>query len=277
MIHWNIDPILFTAGPFTVRWYGLFFALSFFLGHKLTVKLFGADGYGPEYVDRVFIYVLVATLVGARLGHTLFYEPDVYLRDPIRILKVWEGGLASHGAALGILFATWLYSRHEKLPYLWVLDRIVLSIALAGGFIRLGNLFNSEIIGRPALLPWSFIFDRVDQIPRHPTQIYESLTYFCIFFFLYFLFWKEKLRARVGFLFGVFLIGIFGSRIFLEMLKENQVAFESHLPLNLGQILSIPFVLAGIYLVISRLRSSAPELIKASASSASKPVKKHRS
>jgi prolipoprotein diacylglyceryl transferase len=201
---------------------------------------------------------VVGTLAGARLGHCLFYEPEIYLRDPIRILKIWEGGLASHGGGIGIFLMLWWFSRkHREFSYLWLLDHLCVGVALAGVFIRTGNLFNSEILGKATDVPWAFVFDRIDAVPRHPTQIYEALSYLVIFIVL----WKwyrspAKPAKYPGRIFGTFLMLCFGVRFLIEFAKENQVAFEQSLPLNMGQLLSIPMVGAGLWLVL-RSRKAA--------------------
>lgn len=259
MIQWNMSPEILSLGIVSIRWYGLLFATSFVLGFRLIEKIFAFEKVSAEHLDRLFIYMVVGTIAGARLGHCLFYEPDIYLANPIQILKIWEGGLASHGAALGIFGLLALYCRKYRLNWIWLVDRLCLAVALSGGLIRLGNLFNSEILGRPADVPWSFVFRRIDLIPRHPTQIYESITYFVTFGILNWLYWKKKKGVERGFLFGLFLILVFGGRFFLEFFKENQVAFEASLPLNMGQLLSLPLVTIGVVLV---LRSKARRLHK---------------
>jgi prolipoprotein diacylglyceryl transferase len=208
---------------------------------KIPVKL----------LDQLTTYMVIATVIGARLGHCLFYEPAYYLSNPLKILKVWEGGLASHGAAIGILFAIWLFSKKNKVHFLWTMDRIGLVTALAGFFIRMGNLMNSEIFGKPTDLPWGFIFvnasekaQRID--PRHPTQIYEGLCYLLIFFFLLYSYNRKNGKPKEGSLISWFFILVFGVRFFIEFLKEPQVGFESGMALNMGQWLSIPFVLVGV-------------------------------
>ncbi|RMI24689.1 MAG: prolipoprotein diacylglyceryl transferase, partial [Calditrichaeota bacterium] len=209
-------------------------------------RIFKLEKKPIEYLDQLFIYVFIGTLVGARLGHCLFYDPGYYLSHPLEILQVWKGGLASHGAAIGILVALYLYARPKKdITYLWILDRVVIVVALAGFFIRLGNLFNSEIYGKPTSVPWAFIFSRVDEQPRHPTQLYEALAYLGIFVFLYRLYFQKSVRQRSGFLFGLFLVTVFGFRFLVEFLKEYQSPWEANLPLDMGQILSIPLVIAG--------------------------------
>jgi len=197
------------------------------------------------------------------LGHCLFYDPVYYLSNPILILKVWEGGLASHGAAIGILISLYLYSKNRShQPYLWLLDRTVIAVALAGSLIRLGNLFNSEIIGRATDVPWAIILKRIDMVPRHPTQIYESLAYLITFIILLLLYKKFTIKTARGFLLGWFLVLVFGFRFFVEFYKENQVSFEQGMTLNMGQILSIPAVLAGIYFIIKSKAPSDEQLKK---------------
>lgn len=259
MIQWNISPEIISIGMISIRWYGLLFATSFVLGFRLIEKVFAKEKVSAEHLDRLFIYMVIGTIGGARLGHCLFYEPEIYLANPIQILKIWEGGLASHGAAIGIFSLLAFYCRKYRLNWLWLVDRLCLTVALAGGFIRLGNLFNSEILGKPGNVPWSFVFRRVDLIPRHPTQIYESITYFTSFGILYWLYSEKKKGEEQGFLFGLFLILVFGGRFFLEFFKENQVAFEASLPLNMGQLLSLPLVAIGFILV---LRSKVRRLHK---------------
>jgi prolipoprotein diacylglyceryl transferase len=189
----------------------------------------------------------IGTVVGARLGHCFFYEPQYYLENPLEIIKIWHGGLASHGAAIGILTALYLFARKEKRSYFWVLDRIVITVALSGLFIRLGNLMNSEIYGVQTSLPWGFIFVREGEtVAKHPTQIYEALSYMLIFVLLLKLYYQYKGKPKEGLLFGLFLILTFTMRFLIEFVKNTQVEFEKSMFLNMGQLLSIPFVLAGI-------------------------------
>jgi prolipoprotein diacylglyceryl transferase len=195
----------------------------------------------------------IGTVIGARLGHCLFYEPEYYLQNPVEILKIWRGGLASHGAAIGILAALWLFVRKYKKPFIWILDRIVVVVALAGALIRLGNLMNSEIYGIETSLPWGFVFIsavKPEIVPKHPTQIYEALTYFLIFGLLLRIYIRSDSKFRPGTLFSWFLILVFGMRFLIEFIKEDQVDFEAGMALNMGQWLSIPFVLLGIALLL---------------------------
>jgi phosphatidylglycerol:prolipoprotein diacylglycerol transferase len=253
-IIWNPSPEIFHIGVFAVRWYGLFFALGFFFGYLIMQRFFTKEGIPIKLLDELTTYMIVGTIVGARLGHVFFYEPSWYLAHPIKILEVWEGGLASHGAAIGIILSLLIFSYVRKKPFLWVMDRVVVVTALAGFLIRMGNLMNSEIYGLPTTLPWGFEFVRSSTpsdglVPRHPTQIYEGLSYLATFFLLLRYYYKKDGRPALGFLFGLFLILIFGVRILIEFIKEPQVGFERGLALNMGQMLSIPFVIAGIILI----------------------------
>jgi len=251
IIPWNVDPEIFRIGNFAVRWYGLLFASGFVFGYYILKNVFKNEGLGDATLDRLTVYVAVGTIVGARLGHCLFYEPAYYLANPAEILKVWHGGLASHGAAIGIPLALWLFVRKEKKPYIWAIDRVVIVVALAGAMIRLGNLMNSEIYGMETTLPWGFVFLRNHETaPKHPTQIYEALAYLITFGILMRLYWRKRGKQKPGLLFGVFLIMVFGFRFFVEYIKEDQVAFEAGMRLNMGQWLSIPLVILGIALLI---------------------------
>lgn len=202
--------------------------------------------------DLVWVMIL-GTVLGARIGHCLFYNPSYYLRHPEEILQIWKGGLASHGAAIGIMIAIYFYVRKRKdMTYLWIFDRIVITVALAGFFIRMGNLFNSEIIGKPTNSSWGFVFTSVDMIPRHPAQLYESIAYLFIFFFLFWFYFKKEGKFKQGLIFGLFLVLVFSFRFFVEFFKENQSSFEAGMFLNMGQLLSIPLVLLGIYLLFRK-------------------------
>ncbi len=255
MINWDVSPEIISIGPITIRWYGLLFASAFLVGFQIMTKIFKQEKKNLDDLNDLVWYMILGTVIGARLGHCLFYNPSYYLSHPLEILMVWKGGLASHGAAIGILIAIYLYSKKKKdQPFLWVMDRIVITVALGGSFIRLGNLFNSEIIGKPTSLPWGFKFIRAhvaDPLtPRHPTQLYESIAYLIIFFILYKIYNATKGKIPQGYLFGLFLILVFGFRFLVEFLKENQTYFEEGMILNMGQILSIPLILLGIYLLI---------------------------
>ena len=251
-IEWSVSPEIFHLGPISVRWYGFLFAMAFVAGYFIMTWVFKKESRPQTDLEQLSVHMIFGTVIGARLGHCLFYSPAYYLSNPFEILKVWEGGLASHGAAIGILTAIYLFSNKKKnYSMLWVLDRVVIVVALAGTFIRLGNLFNSEIIGIPTEVSWAFIFTAVDDIPRHPAQLYESISYFIFFLILLFIYYKGIEKNRSGLLFGLFLVLVFTFRFFVEFLKENQSGFEEAMVLNMGQLLSIPFVIAG-FIFISR-------------------------
>ena len=253
-IHWNPNPEIFNISGFGVRWYGLLFASGFFFGYIIMQRIFNQEQISQKVLDRLSIYMLIGTVLGARLGHCLFYEPEYYLSNPIEIFNIRQGGLASHGAAIGIILALWFFVKKEKRPFSWILDRIVIVVALAGGLIRIGNLINSEVYGAPTTLPWAFIFEQVDQIPRHPSQIYEALMCFLLFAFLLWLYFKRNAASKPYFLFGIFLVVCFGFRFFVEFIKDVQVAFENEMILNMGQWLSIPFVVFGSILIYRSLK-----------------------
>ncbi len=263
-VHWNVSPELFSIGPISVRWYGMMFALGFLAGYQIMFKMFKFESSNTEWLDKLFIYTIVATIVGARLGHVFFYGWSYYSQHLIEIvLPIARGetgaykfvgyqGLASHGGAIGIVLAIYFYSKNvTKRSILWTLDRLIIPTALVGAMIRTGNLMNSEIYGVPTNLPWGFIFERNHEIlPKHPTQIYEALGYLIVFVVSMWMFYKTKdLRDRPGFIIGFGFAGIFLTRFLVEFIKENQETFEAGMVLNMGQILSIPFVLAGCYMM----------------------------
>ncbi|MDP4187549.1 MAG: prolipoprotein diacylglyceryl transferase [Bacteroidota bacterium] len=250
-VTWNVSPEIFSIGSLHIRWYGLLFASAFVAGYLIFTHMFKKEGVPMELLDKLTLYMVLGTIIGARLGHCFFYEPEYYLRNPIEILKTWHGGLASHGAAIGILLALYLFCRKSKKSYFWILDRIVIVVALAGLFIRTGNLMNSEIYGVQTNLPWGFVFVRAGEVlPKHPTQLYEGLSYFFIFGLLYYLYEKKISKLKGGTLFSLFLILVFVARFLIEFVKEDQESFESTMSLNMGQLLSIPFVLAGVLILV---------------------------
>lgn len=260
VIHWNVDPVMFHIGSFGLRYYSLGFLLAFTLGYYIVWRMFKLEKVKTDYLESMVIYMFLATLVGARLGHCLFYEPDKFLTSEHWTEIFWpfeDGrftgfqGLASHGAALGILLALWLYWRRYKMNIWWILDRLVIVVALGGAFIRLGNLFNSEIYGVQTSLPWGFIFERNGEtVPKHPTQIYESLSYFIIFAACYITYLRKEGKLHNGRLFGWWMIALWGVRFIVEFVKEEQVDFEKSMTLDMGQWLSIPMILAGVLIVV---------------------------
>lgn len=249
--YWEGDPILFELGPLSVRWYGLLFAAGFLLGFAIMSRIFELERKPPKDLDVLLGYMMVGTIVGARLGHTMFYHPEFYLTHPVEILKVWKGGLASHGGAIGILVALYLYSRSRpEQPYLWVLDRMAIPTALGGFFIRIGNFFNSEILGQPSELPWAVVFARIDQVPRHPAMLYESFSYGLIFLLLYGVYQRVGPRVPRGALFGLFMALVFSARFMIEFVKMRQAPFAEGWPISMGQLLSLPAILIGIGMLI---------------------------
>lgn len=246
IVPWDVNPEIFRIGSFAVRWYGLLFASSFLFGYIIMTKIFKNENLSDLLLDKLTIYMAVGVIVGARLGHCFLYEPGYYLSHPLEILMIWHGGLASHGAAAGILIAVGIFSFKEKKGYFWVLDRIAIVVALSGFFIRMGNLMNSEIYGIETTVPWGFVFLRNGETaPKHPTQIYEALAYLSIFALLFWLYWRKKGRHIEGTLISLACILIFTARFFIEFLKEDQVASEAAMKLNLGQRYSIPFFIIG--------------------------------
>jgi len=263
IITWDVNPEIFRIGSFAVRWYGLLFASSFLFGYIIMNKMFKNENLPESVLDRLTVYMALGTIIGARLGHCFFYEPGYYLSNPIEIFKIWRGGLASHGAAIGILIALWLFVRKEKKDYAWVIDRIAIVVAISGFFIRTGNLMNSEIYGVETTVPWGFVFLRNGETaPKHPTQIYEALAYLAVFILLYKIYWNKKGEHIQGILISLFLIFVFTSRFFIEFLKEDQVAFESAMKLNMGQWLSIPFVIGGFVWLFYSLKQKKRAVIK---------------
>lgn len=284
-VDWNPDPAIFYI-PGTDRpivWYGALFALAFAGSFYLMNKVYKTEGRPAKELDKLTLYVILGTVIGARLGHCLFYQPEIYLRDPISILKIWEGGLASHGGAIGILLSLWLFHRKTKESLLWLFDRIVVAVAFSGMCIRIGNLMNSEIVGKVTTLPWGFRFiqhdiqeqyhgmkhfmtfseneqmQAIQEIPaRHPSQLYEAL--FCVVLLVVFykLWQSKKYTWHAGFMFGLFTALLFTFRFFIEFTKEVQVDFEESLPIDMGQALSIPFVLGGIALMIWSKKKGKP-------------------
>ncbi|MEO8232128.1 MAG: prolipoprotein diacylglyceryl transferase [Ignavibacteriota bacterium] len=262
-IFWNVSPEIVKLGPITLRWYGLLFASGFVFGYLILTKIYKLEKKPQADLEQLSIYVILGTVIGARLGHCLFYDPVYYLSHPIEIIKVWEGGLASHGAAIGILIAIYLLTKKQKdKTMLWILDRVVIVVALAAVLIRLGNLFNSEILGKATDVPWAFIFARVDDVPRHPAQLYEAIFYLISFIILYFIYYKTDKKSKQGFLFGLFLVLIFGFRFFVEFVKMEQSPFEKGMVLDMGQLLSIPFVLGGFYFMYRKQKEIPIKKVK---------------
>ena len=268
-IHWHVDPVLIHLGNFGIRWYSLLFVAGFVIGWYLFRWFFRRERVSEKLLDPLLYTLLIATIVGARLGHCLFYQPDYYLgswQGFWGIFMPWKGGLASHGGAIALLLGMWWYASHygkkNDFDYLWILDRLVITVAFAGCLIRLGNLFNSEIYGDVTTLPWGFVFDlRGETEPKHPTQLYEALSYLLLGLFLVWVYAKKLDKVHRGFFLGTFLLCCFGMRFLIEFIKEPQVEFEQAMALNMGQLLSIPFIIGGIATLIYAARSKRPAAI----------------
>jgi prolipoprotein diacylglyceryl transferase len=266
---WNPSLEAFSIGSFSIRWYSLCWLIGLLVAYFVVRWLYKDQKLPPEKFDPLFVYCFIGILVGARLGHCLFYQPDYFLTSwhgfvemllPIHFMRdgdwqiVGYQGLASHGGTLGLIIALLLYVKYVKVPMWQVLDNIAIATGTTACFIRLGNLMNSEIIGRATDVPWAFVFERVDQLPRHPGQLYEAIAYAVLFVIMLVLYKKMPKRVGTGFFFGLCLTYIFTFRFFIEYTKEVQEAFEASLPLDMGQILSIPFILVGGYFLIKGAR-----------------------
>ena len=256
---WNVNPNILELGPLQLRWYGLLFVGSFFLGLMILTKIYKHEGKDPSVLDAMLIYVLAGAVLGSRLVHCFFYEPEFYLSHPLEILKVWKGGLASHGGLAGVLIALYLFAKRYHTSYMWLLSRVSIPGALTAAFVRFGNLFNSEILGLPSDKPWALIFIRVDMVPRHPVQLYEAFSYLIIFLLLIAIYRKVTPAFATKILPGVFLVTVFTARFLLEYTKTRQAAYTTDLPFTTGQMLSIPYILLGILWMIWAFKSAAKD------------------
>lgn len=268
-INWNVNPEIFSIFGIHIRWYSLLFVGGFILGWYLFRGFLRREKVDEKILDPLLYTLLIATIVGARLGHCIFYQPDYYFGSMTGFLEIfqpWKGGLASHGGAIAVLIGLWWFARHygKKYPinFLWVVDRICITIAFAGCLIRLGNLFNSEIYGDVTDLPWGFIFLRNGEtLPKHPTQLYEAAAYLILGLSMLWLYKSRLEKLYSGTLFGIFLIGCFGFRFLVEFIKEPQVGFEQGMALDMGQLLSIPFILAGATVMIYSFIKKTPACV----------------
>jgi len=251
-ITWDVNPAMFTIFGLEIRWYALTWILAIIIGYQIFSKIMKREQLTEKALDYLAFSIAISLIVGSRLGHLLFYDFQNFIREPWSFFYFRQGGFASHGAALGILFGLWLFSRKAKLPYMWGLDRISIAVPIGGAAIRIGNLMNSEIYGGPTDTPWGFIFVRDGQtVPMHPTQIYEALAYLALFFVMWYLYFKkDTARKQPGMMIGVMLVWLFLARFLIEFVKLPQEAFEQDMVINMGQILSIPFILAGIALIV---------------------------
>lgn len=272
VVTWTVDPIIFQSGGLRLGWYGVFFAVGLIVfGGTILSKMWKHENLTEKSFNQLVFYVLIATIVGARLGHCLFYEPSYYLANPVEILKTWEGGLASHGGVIGIMIAIWIYSKkvsHQSM--LWTFDRLCVPVGLVAAMIRLGNLMNHEIYGHATDLPWGFRFienihqwqagaEPIFSAPSHPTQLYEAAIYLLVFAVCMWLYWKRDAQKREGLIFGVAMVMIFVGRFLVEFVKNDQVGFEEGMTLNMGQWLSIPFVIIGIASIVYSLKQPIKE------------------
>ena len=262
-VNWDVDPVLFNIGSFQLRYYGILFLAGFYLGYYMFRNFFRREGKPLELLDSLLWALFLCTIVGARLGHVFFYDWAYYSQHPAEIFMVWRGGLASHGGAAAMILTAWLLTKYmTKVSFFWLTDRVFVGSAFVACLIRLGNLMNSEIYGEPTDLPWGFIFVRGDinnTIPCHPTQLYEASAYLLVFFLLYWMYWKKDAGKYNGLLTGVGFLGIFISRQIIEMIKNPQSDFEVDMTFNMGQWLSVPFILFGAFLVIRALKKGPVE------------------
>lgn len=267
IVHWDIDPVIFwITNSFPLKYYGLLFMAGIFLAHFIVKKIYIKEAIPLEHLDNLLTYSIIGILLGARLGHCLFYQPSYFLAHPLEIFLpitkidgaykfIGFQGLASHGGGIGVIIALIVYAKKYKTNLLWLLDRAAIVTPLVGAFIRFGNFMNSEIYGKPTNGNWGVVFERANAIPRHPTQLYEAFAYISIFAILYFLYSKKNITTFKGYLFGVFLILLFLARFVIEFFKENQVAFENNMQLNMGQWLSIPFILIGVFFMLRNFKA----------------------
>jgi len=258
LIHWKFDPVLIAIGPLSIRWYGVLFVAAFFVGQALLARMFQAEDAPPENAERLLLYSLVGTIIGARLAHCLFYDPQYYLAHPLAMLRVWEGGLASHGGAVGMLLGLWLGYQVTRphLSFLWLVDRVTIPAAFGAVFVRAANLLNSEIVGVPTSGRWGVVFESVDQLPRHPAQLYEAAAYLIIGFVLLAIYRRLGKRMPSGLLFGLFMLLVFSVRIAVEFFKVPQAAYESGQVFSVGQYLSLPFLVLGAAFILRSRREA---------------------
>ena len=266
VVHWHVDPAILHIGNFELRWYSILFVSGFILGWFIFKWFFQREKIDTKLLDPLLYTLLICTIVGARLGHCLFYQPDYYLGSWAgfwEIFMPWKGGLASHGGTIALLLGMWWFARHygrkHDFDFVWLLDHLAIAVAFAGAFIRFGNLFNSEIYGNVTNLPWGFIFElRGETEPKHPTQLYEGFTYLLLGFALIGLYWKKLDKMYRGEFIGIFLLVCFGSRFLIEFIKEPQVEFEKTMALNMGQLLSIPFIILGVFFLVWAFKKKIP-------------------
>lgn len=266
VLNWNVDPVIYwITDSFPLKYYGALFACGLLLGYYIVRNIYKKENLSVENLDSLLVYVIVGTILGARLGHVFFYEPEYFMQHPVEILLpiketagvykfVGYQGLASHGGSIGVLIALVLYCRKYHVKFLWLLDKMAVGVPVTGAFIRFGNFMNSEIYGKATNGNWGVVFQRVDMIPRHPTQLYEAFAYLLIFGILFKMYKSERIRNANGLIFGTFLTLLFLARFIIEFFKENQESFENNMLFNMGQLLSIPFIIIGIVLIVLKSR-----------------------
>ena len=264
IINWNVDPEIFwITETFPLKYYGLLFITGLLLSFYIAKRIYEKENIPFKRLEKLSTYIFFGILLGARLGHCLFYEPAYYFQNPLEIFlpikKIGESyqfigfqGLASHGGTIGVLIAIGLYCKKYKTSFLWVLDRIAIVAPITAAFIRFGNFMNSEIYGKPTNGNWGIVFQKDDLIPRHPTQLYEAFSYLLIFVIVISVYKHRSREKPNGFILGVLLILLFLARFIIEFFKENQVGFENDMTINMGQILSLPFILLGLILVFKK-------------------------
>ncbi|CAA6802870.1 MAG: Prolipoprotein diacylglyceryl transferase (EC [uncultured Sulfurovum sp.] len=253
---WNVNPVMLEIGSFKIHWYGILFATSFVIGLFILTWMYKREKKNADILNYLLLYTFIGAAVGARLVHCLFYEPNYYLANPLEILDIRKGGLASHGGMVGVLIALWFLTKYYKESYTWLIARFTIVGIFTAAAIRVGNFMNSEILGLPSNLPWAIVFQRVDTVPRHPVQLYEALAYLLIFILLLSIYLKAKASTSTKILPPLFLITLFGTRFFIEYAKTRQATYVTDLPLTTGQMLSIPFVIIGVIWLILSLRSN---------------------
>ncbi len=246
---WNVDPVLVSLGPITIHWYGALFASSIFAGLYYMKWIFSQEKQNVELLDNLLVYVVIGIIVGARLAHCFFYDPQYYLANPLKIIAIWEGGLASHGGGLGAIIGAYLFTKKHTVKFIWLLDRLAIATALFGIFVRSANFVNAEILGKATNVPWGIVFARIDNVVRHPAQLYEAFAYCLIFITLTLIYKLTKAKQYSGMLLGLFLIMTFSARFIIEFFKQQQAAYQIEVALNTGQMLSIPFFLVGVFLI----------------------------
>jgi len=256
-IIWNADPVLVSFAGLKIHWYGALFAAAIMSGFQVMKWFYQQEKMDVASLDNLMVYAVVGIIVGARLGHCFFYDPSYYFSNPLKILAIWEGGLASHGGGLGVIIATFFYQKKNKLNFLWLLDRLAIATALFGFFVRTGNFINSEIIGKATDVPWAIVFQRIDNLPRHPAQLYEALSYLAIFLILFTAYRTSKIKNYSGAILGLFLVLVFTARFLIEFVKVKQAAYSSEFIFSTGQLLSMPFFAAGLVLIFVAYKRSS--------------------